>query len=46
MLAGGYGNISSKHTHKKPLGKGTLFIHLGGPGFLIGMKPRRHHTNV
>jgi phosphoribosylformylglycinamidine synthase len=37
MLAGGYGNISAKHTHKKPLGKGTLFIHLGGPGFLIGM---------
>src|SRR6478672_5770404 len=37
MLAGGYGNISSKHTHKKPLGKGTLFVHLGGPGFLIGM---------
>jgi phosphoribosylformylglycinamidine synthase len=22
---------------QKPLGKGTLFIHLGGPGFLIGM---------
>ena len=37
MLAGGYGNISSKHTHKKPLGKGTLFVHMGGPGFLIGM---------
>ncbi len=37
MLAGGYGNISAKHTHKKPLGKSTLFIQLGGPGFLIGM---------
>ncbi len=37
MLAGGYGNISAKHTAKKPLGDGTLFIQLGGPGFLIGM---------
>ena len=37
MLAGGYGNISVKHTHKKPLGGSTLFIQLGGPGFLIGM---------
>ena len=37
MLAGGYGNISAAHTHKKPLGKGTLFIQLGGPGFLIGL---------
>ena len=37
MLAGGFGNISAKHTAKKPLGKGTLFIHLGGPGFLIGL---------
>jgi phosphoribosylformylglycinamidine synthase len=37
MLAGGYGNISAKHTAKKSLGSGTLFIQLGGPGFLIGM---------
>ena len=37
MLAGGYGNISAKHTHKHPLGKGTVFIQLGGPGFLIGL---------
>ena len=37
MLAGGYGNISSKHTAKKPLGKGALFIQLGGPGLLIGL---------
>jgi phosphoribosylformylglycinamidine synthase len=37
MLAGGYGNISAKHTHQHPLGKGTVFIHLGGPGFLIGL---------
>ncbi|HET9578478.1 MAG TPA: phosphoribosylformylglycinamidine synthase [Usitatibacter sp.] len=37
MLAGGYGNISDRHTHKKPLTRGTLFIQLGGPGFLIGL---------
>jgi phosphoribosylformylglycinamidine synthase len=37
MLAGGYGNISARHTHKHALGAGTLFIQLGGPGFLIGM---------
>ncbi|HUP30741.1 MAG TPA: phosphoribosylformylglycinamidine synthase, partial [Usitatibacter sp.] len=37
MLAGGYGNISAAHTHKKPLAAGTLFIQLGGPGFLIGL---------
>ena len=37
MLAGGYGNVSAKHAFKKPLGAGTLFIQLGGPGFLIGM---------
>ena len=37
MLAGGLGNIDAGHTHKHPLGKGTLFIQLGGPGFLIGM---------
>ena len=37
MLAGGLGNISAAHTHKKPLGAGALFIQLGGPGFLIGL---------
>ncbi|HEY4997800.1 MAG TPA: phosphoribosylformylglycinamidine synthase, partial [Usitatibacter sp.] len=37
MLAGGYGNISARHTHKRALGNGTLFIQLGGPGFLIGL---------
>ncbi|HEV7557726.1 MAG TPA: phosphoribosylformylglycinamidine synthase, partial [Kofleriaceae bacterium] len=37
MLAGGYGNISARHTHKHALGAGTLFIHLGGPSFLIGL---------
>ena len=37
MLAGGFGNLSAKHTHKKALGPGTVFIQLGGPGFLIGL---------
>ena len=37
MLAGGYGNIDARHAMKKPLGRGTVFIHLGGPGFLIGL---------
>ena len=37
MLAGGLGNIAAAHAAKRPLGKGTLFIQLGGPGFLIGM---------
>ena len=37
MLAGGYGNISARHTHKHALGTGCVFIQLGGPGFLIGL---------
>ncbi len=37
MIAGGLGNISALHAHKKPLGARTLFIQLGGPGFLIGL---------
>ena len=37
MLAGGYGNIAAAHTMKKPLTRRTLFIQLGGPGFLIGL---------
>jgi phosphoribosylformylglycinamidine synthase len=37
MLAGGYGNISARHTRKHALGEGTVFVHLGGPGFLIGL---------
>jgi phosphoribosylformylglycinamidine synthase len=37
MLAGGYGNISAQHTKKHRLHRGTVFIHLGGPGFLIGL---------
>jgi phosphoribosylformylglycinamidine synthase len=37
MIAGGLGNISNSHTHKKPFGPGTLFIQLGGPGMRIGL---------
>ncbi len=37
MIAGGYGNISAAHTHKKPLSAGALFIQLGGPGMRIGL---------
>ena len=37
MIAGGLGNISNAHTHKKPFGPGTLFIQLGGPGMRIGL---------
>jgi phosphoribosylformylglycinamidine synthase len=37
MIAGGYGNISAAHTHKKPLSAGTLFVQLGGPGMRIGL---------
>ncbi len=37
MLAGGLGNISAEHTHKKPLAPATRFVQLGGPGFLIGL---------
>ena len=37
MLAGGLGNISGAHVKKHAIGAGTLFIQLGGPGFLIGL---------
>lgn len=37
MLAGGVGNISDKHTHKKLLNENVLLIQLGGPGMLIGL---------
>jgi phosphoribosylformylglycinamidine synthase len=37
MLAGGLGNISAKHSAKRALGPGSIFIQLGGPGFLIGL---------
>jgi len=37
MLAGGLGNLSAKHVKKHGFVEGTLFVQLGGPGFLIGM---------
>ncbi len=37
MIAGGLGNISARHTHKKPLTAGSLLIQLGGPGMRIGL---------
>jgi phosphoribosylformylglycinamidine synthase len=37
MIAGGLGNISHAHTHKKAFGPGTLLIQLGGPGMRIGL---------
>ena len=37
MIAGGLGNIDSRHVGKRELGADTLFVQLGGPGFLIGM---------
>ncbi len=37
MLAGGVGNISDNHTHKKLLDENVLLIQLGGPGMLIGL---------
>ena len=37
MIAGGLGNISAVHTHKKPLSEGVLLIQLGGPGMRIGL---------
>ncbi|MGB8855997.1 MAG: phosphoribosylformylglycinamidine synthase, partial [Burkholderiales bacterium] len=37
MIAGGLGNISAGHSHKKMLSPDALFIQLGGPGMLIGL---------
>ncbi len=37
MIAGGLGNISATHTHKRPLVAGTLLIQIGGPGMRIGL---------
>ena len=37
MLAGGVGNISDSHTHKKPLSEDNILIQLGGPAMLIGL---------
>lgn len=37
MIAGGVGNIQGEQTHKFNLPKGSLLIHLGGPGMRIGL---------
>ena len=37
MIAGGLGNIRADHAAKRALEDGTLLVHLGGPGMLIGM---------
>jgi phosphoribosylformylglycinamidine synthase len=37
MIAGGLGNIKDEHVIKKRLPIGSLIIHLGGPGMLIGL---------
>ncbi|NJD86444.1 MAG: phosphoribosylformylglycinamidine synthase [Betaproteobacteria bacterium] len=37
MLAGGLGNLSAKHVQKQGFKADTVFVQLGGPGFLIGM---------
>lgn len=37
MLAGGIGAIDARHSFKKPLHEGCLFVHLGGPGMRIGL---------
>jgi phosphoribosylformylglycinamidine synthase len=37
MIAGGIGNINAAHSHKSEVTPGSLLVHLGGPGLLIGM---------
>ena len=37
MLAGGIGNLSARHVQKHGFAADTVFVQLGGPGFLIGM---------
>ncbi len=37
MLAGGLGNLSAGHVRKHPFHEDTVFVQLGGPGFLIGL---------
>jgi phosphoribosylformylglycinamidine synthase len=37
MLAGGLGQISAAHVHKKPITVGASIIVLGGPAMLIGL---------
>jgi len=37
MIAGGVGNISALHVHKREVPPGSLIIQLGGPAMLIGL---------
>ncbi|HEY7742220.1 MAG TPA: phosphoribosylformylglycinamidine synthase [Burkholderiales bacterium] len=37
MIAGGIGNLSARHAHKRELEPGALLIQLGGPGMRIGL---------
>jgi len=37
MIAGGVGNIDSRHVYKKEVPEGSLIIQLGGPAMLIGL---------
>jgi phosphoribosylformylglycinamidine synthase len=37
MIAGGVGSIHADQVHKASLREGDLLVHLGGPGFRIGM---------
>jgi phosphoribosylformylglycinamidine synthase len=37
MLAGGVGNVAASQAHKSAVRSGTLIVHLGGPGMLIGI---------
>ena len=37
MLAGGVGNVRAPHARKDGVPPGSLLVHLGGPGLLIGM---------
>jgi phosphoribosylformylglycinamidine synthase len=37
MIAGGIGSIAAGHALKERFAPGTLLIHLGGPGMLIGL---------
>lgn len=37
MLAGGLGSIQAKQSKKQAVANDSLLIHLGGPGFLIGL---------
>jgi phosphoribosylformylglycinamidine synthase len=37
MIAGGVGNIAAGQIEKLPLAPGSVLVHLGGPGMLIGL---------